>query len=190
MGDKILMTIQVDNGIKIAKRLSTTETLNNLRKLLGDKIPKNAIFILNDGSEIDIEDEIDSKIEEIRDNKKIYMKLKKDENEIPIEIYVNEELKYIKDLSKMLTLKEIRQILSDIMIKETYFLADEDVQIDLNKEEEIILEDILDGNKLKIKYASIESAPKPVGIEKDLDKLSNSSENNIIKEEKNCLNFI
>lgn len=89
----------------------------------------------------------------------------------------------------MSALKEIRQILSDIMIKETYFLADEDVQIDLNEEEEIILEDILDGNKLKIKYASIESAPKPVGIEKDLDKLSNSSENNIIKEEKKLFEF-
>lgn len=70
MGDKILMTIQVENGIKIAKKLSKEETLDNLRRLLDKKIPSNAVFTSSDGTEIDIEDETNIKINEILDGKK------------------------------------------------------------------------------------------------------------------------
>ena len=151
MGDKILMTIQVENGIKIAKKLSKEETLDNLRKLLDKKIPSNTVFTSSDGTEIDIEDETNIKINEILDGKKINMKIVKDQNEILAEIYANDELKYKKNLSKKSSLDIIRKSLSDIMTKETYFLADEDSQIEINEESEILLEDVLDGNKIKIK---------------------------------------
>lgn len=165
MGDKILMTIQVENGIKIAKKLSKEETLDNLRKLLDKKIPSNTVFTSSDGTEIDIEDETNIKINEILDGKKINMKIVKDQNEILAEIYANDELKYKKNLSKKSSLDIIRKSLSDIMTKETYFLADEDSQIEINEESEILLEDVLDGNKIKIKSFSIGSAPKPIGHE-------------------------
>ena len=159
------MTIQVENGIKIAKKLSKEETLDNLRKLLDKKIPSNTVFTSSDGTEIDIEDETNIKINEILDGKKINMKMVKDQNEILAEIYANDELKYKKNLSKKSSLDIIRKSLSDIMTKETYFLADEDSQIEINEESEILLEDVLDGNKIKIKSFSIGSAPKPIGHE-------------------------
>ena len=89
-----MMTINVDDQIKIAKKLSVEEKLSDLRKLLGEKIPKKAIFILNDGTEINIDDEVEFKISDITDNKKILMKIAKDQNEIPVEVYVNQKLKY------------------------------------------------------------------------------------------------
>lgn len=130
MSEKIMMTINVDDQIKIAKKLSVEEKLSDLRKLLGAKIPKNAIFILNDGTEIDIDDEVESKISDITENKTILMKIAKDQNEMPVEIYVNQKLKYKKNLSKKAELNKIREILSDIMIKETYFMTEEGAQID------------------------------------------------------------
>ncbi len=95
-----MMTINVDDQIKIAKKLSVEEKLSDLRKLLGAKIPKNAIFILNDGTEIDIDDEVESKISDITENKTILMKIAKDQNEMPVEIYVNQKLKYKKFIQK------------------------------------------------------------------------------------------
>ena len=38
MSEKIMMTINVDNQIKMAKKLSVEEKLSDLRKLLGEKI--------------------------------------------------------------------------------------------------------------------------------------------------------
>ena len=182
-----MMTINKDKGIKIAKRLSIKENLSDLRNLLGDKISINAIFISNDGSEIDYDDEKDTEINDIIDNKKIYMKTIKDKNEIPIEIYVNQELKYSKNLSKEIKLNKIREICSDIMIKDAYFVTNEGAQIDLNDENETTLDEILDGNKLNIKSSLTNSAPKPIGLENESDDTSSGDDN--IKEEKLLIEF-
>ena len=180
-----MITINVDNGIKIAKKLSVEENLSNLRKLLGEKIPKNAIFTLNDGTEIDFNDETESKISDIIDNKKILMKIVKDPNEIPIEIYINQELQYKKDLSKKAELNKIRELLSDIMIKDTYFVTEEGAQIDKSDEDEITLENILEGNKLKI--YSLNFTPKKIKMDSESDDTSSGDDN--IKEEKLLIEF-
>ena len=180
-----MISINVDNGIKIAKKLSVEENLSNLRKLLADKIPKNAMFTLNDGTEIDFDDEAESKISDIIDGKKILMKIVKDSNQIPIEIYINQEFKYKKDLSKKDELKKIRELLSDIMIKDTYFLTEDGAQVDIEDEDEFTLENILEGNKLKIN--SPNSTPNKIKTDNESDDTSSGDDN--IKEEKLSIEF-
>jgi len=185
MNHKIMISINVDNGIKIAKKLSVEENLSSLRKLLGEKIPKNAMFTLNDGTEIDFDDEAESKISDIIDGKKILMKIVKDPNQMPIEIYINKEFKYKKDLSKKDELKKIRELLSDIMIKDTYFLTEDGAQVDIEDEDEFTLENILEGNKLKIN--SPNSSPKQIKTDNESDDTSSGDDN--IKEEKLSIEF-
>ena len=180
-----MMTINVDDQIKIAKKLSVEEKLSDLRKLLGEKIPKKAIFILNDGTEINIDDEVEFKISDITDNKKILMKIAKDQNEIPVEVYINQKLKYKKNLSKKTELNKIRELLSDIMIKETYFMTEEGAQIDKSDEGELSLENVLNGNKLNI--YSFNNTPKEIKIVDESDDTSSGEEN--IKEEKILMEF-
>jgi hypothetical protein len=87
------------------------------------------------------------------------MKIKKDPNETTVEIYINNILKYKKNISKKTELSVIRESFTDIMNNETYFLNEEGAEIDINDEKETILEDILVGNKLNIKGNSTNSAP-------------------------------
>ena len=88
--------------MKIAKKLSTEENLASLRKLLKDKITKNHIFVLKDGTEIDSEDEDETKINETTDGKNIFMKIKKDPNETTVEIYINNKV-FINDHYLLMT---------------------------------------------------------------------------------------
>ena len=185
MNEKIMMSIHLDNEIKIAKKLSVEENLSNLRKLLGEKIPKNSVFTLNDGTQIDFNDEAETKISDIIDNKKILMKIVKDPNQIPIEIYINEEFKYKKELSKKDELRKIRKLLSDIMNNETNFSTEDGSKIDKNDEDEIILENILEGNKLKINL--LNSISKQIKKDNEYDETSSDSDN--IKEEKLLIEF-
>ena len=180
-----MMSIHLDNEIKIAKKLSVEENLSNLRKLLGEKIPKNSVFTLNDGTQIDFNDEAETKISDIIDNKKILMKIVKDPNQIPIEIYINEEFKYKKELSKKDELRKIRKLLSDIMNNETNFSTEDGSKIDKNDEDEIILENILEGNKLKINL--LNSISKQIKKDNEYDETSSDSDN--IKEEKLLIEF-
>ena len=182
-----MLTINVENGIKIAKKLSTEETLASLRKLLNDKITKNHIFVLKDETEIDTEDEDETKINEIIDGKNIFMKIKKDPNQITVEIYIDNKLKYKKDISKKTELSVIREFFPEIKNNETYFLNEEGAEIDINDEKETILEDILVGNRLNIKGNSTNSAPKPIGMENETDETPSSEDN--IKEEKLLIEF-
>lgn len=182
-----MLTINVENGMKIAKKLSTEENLASLRKLLKDKITKNHIFVLKDGTEIDSEDEDETKINEIIDGKNIFMKIKKDPNETTVEIYINNILKYKKNISKKTELSVIRESFTDIMNNETYFLNEEGAEIDINDEKETILEDILVWSRLNIKGNSTNSAPDPIGMENETDETPSSEDN--IKEEKILIEF-
>jgi len=182
-----MLTINVENGSKIAKKISPEENLTSLRKLLKDKITESHIFSSKDGAEVDFEDENETKINDIIEGKNIYMKIKKDPNETPVEIYINNILKYKKDISKKTELSVIRKSLPEIMNDETYFLNEEGAEIDINDEKETILEDILDENKLNIKDKSMTPAPKPIGMENETDETSSSEDN--INEEKKLFEF-
>lgn len=76
MPEKVLISILINNESKFAKKLSKEETLPQVRQLLGEKLPKDSIFTLPDGSEIDKEDESDYKLSEILKDDKVYMKSK------------------------------------------------------------------------------------------------------------------
>ena len=60
--------------IKIWKKISKEETLPQIRKIFGEKLPNDSVFTLPDGSEIDKEDESDYTLSEILKDDKVYMK--------------------------------------------------------------------------------------------------------------------
>jgi GTP-binding protein EngB required for normal cell division len=76
MPDKVLLSFIINNESKFAKKLDKEEKLPNIRILLDKKLPKDSIFTLPDGSEIDIDDEDDYKLSEIIKEDKIYIKSK------------------------------------------------------------------------------------------------------------------
>ena len=59
---------------KFAKKISKEETLPQIRKIFGEKLPNDSVFTLPDGSEIDKEDESDYTLSEILKDDKVYMK--------------------------------------------------------------------------------------------------------------------
>ena len=79
MPEKILLSFIINNESKFAKKLDKEEKLPNIRILLDKKLPKDSIFTLPDGSEIDIDDEDDYKLSEIIKEDKIYIKSKSSE---------------------------------------------------------------------------------------------------------------
>ena len=79
MPDKVLLSFIINNESKFAKKLDKEEKLPNIRILLDKKLPKDSIFTLPDGSEIDIDDEDDYKLSEIIKEDKIYIKSKSSE---------------------------------------------------------------------------------------------------------------
>lgn len=76
MPEKVLLSFIINNESKFAKKLDKEEKLPNIRILLDKKLPKDSIFTLPDGSEIDIDDEDDYKLSEIIKEDKIYIKSK------------------------------------------------------------------------------------------------------------------
>ena len=79
MPEKVLLSFIINNESKFAKKLDKEEKLPNIRILLDKKLPKDSIFTLPDGSEIDIDDEDDYKLSEIIKEDKIYIKSKSSE---------------------------------------------------------------------------------------------------------------
>ena len=76
MPEKVLISILINNESKFAKKISKEQTLPEIRKLFGEKLPNDSIFTLPDGSEIDKEDENDYTLSEILKDDKVYMKSK------------------------------------------------------------------------------------------------------------------
>ena len=72
-----------------SKKFKPTETLENVRKSLKNKIDSTIIFIYNE-KPIDIIDESKFSIQEIENNGKVY--LKNDSNLQSFKIYLNQQL--------------------------------------------------------------------------------------------------
>ena len=74
MPEKVLISVIINNESKFAKKISKEETLPQIRKIFGEKLPNDSVFTLPDGSEIDKEDESDYTLSEILKDDKVYMK--------------------------------------------------------------------------------------------------------------------
>ena len=74
MPEKVLISVIINNESKFAKKISKEETLPEIRKIFGEKLPNDSVFTLPDGSEIDKEDESDYTLSEILKDDKVYMK--------------------------------------------------------------------------------------------------------------------
>ncbi len=76
MTEPVLISFVINQESKFAKKLNKDEKLSEIRKLLKKKLPKDSMFTLTDGSEIDKEDENDYKLSEIIKEDKVYIKSK------------------------------------------------------------------------------------------------------------------
>ena len=74
MSEKILIRFLINKEPKFTKKYNINEKLSEIRNLLKEKLPKDSLFTLSDGCEIDIEDENDYQLSEIIDEGKVYIK--------------------------------------------------------------------------------------------------------------------
>ena len=74
MSEKILIRFFINKEPKFTKKYNINEKLSEIRNLLKEKLPKDSLFTLSDGCEIDIEDENDYQLSEIIDEGKVHIK--------------------------------------------------------------------------------------------------------------------
>ncbi len=145
MSQTQIFIVQVSGGkeiIKFAKKFNPNESLSNIRKELGEKIPQNVIFIFSDDSIIDENDENKFTLEEVVDGKILHMKFIEDKNTISIDIYINDEFMEKRKLLKTEKLINIRNSLNDLISKDAIFLSKEKAEMLKNDENEFFLTDI------------------------------------------------
>jgi GTP-binding protein EngB required for normal cell division len=156
MSNSKICTIEIKGGkeiIKFAKKFDLKENLANIRIKLGNKISSDTIFILADNSDISKEDEKDLNLEEIIDGKLIRMKYTEIKNNNNFDIYKNGNFKEKKNFLRTDKLNIIRNLIIDIITEEGIFIS-QDGEILKEDENDFILEDILEGNKINIKLPS------------------------------------
>lgn len=116
-----------------AKKLKSTETLDNVRKLLKNKIDSTVLFFKNE-MPIDINDENEFTLEDIEDKGKIYL-MNDSSNTKSFEVYLNNQLltKYEgNDEEKII---KIRKHLGNQMSSEAKFLLQNETVIE-NEDED------------------------------------------------------
>ena len=143
---KILVKIFVNSKDLCSKKLSLKDSLNEIRKKIKYENQTNILF-MNGSSPISLEDEKDITLEDILKDKNIYLK-----GEV-LQLYNNN--KYIIDveMAKETPLKKFIEKYSENLPSEFNFLDKEQRTInkaDAIDDEEILIEDILNENKINI----------------------------------------
>ena len=143
---KILVKIFVNSKDLCSKKLSLKDSLNEIRKKIKYENQTNILF-MNGSSPINLEDEKDITLEDIIKDKNIYLK-----GEV-LQLYNND--KYIIDveMAKETPLKKFIEKYSENLPSEFNFLDKEQRTInktDAIDDEEILIEDILNENKINI----------------------------------------
>ena len=143
---KILVKIFVNSKDLCSKKLSLKDSLNEIRKKIKYENQTNILF-MNGSSPISLEDEKDITLEDILKDKNIYLK-----GEV-LQLYNND--KYIIDveMAKETPLKKFIEKYSENLPSEFNFLDKEQRTInktDAIDDEEILIEDILNENKINI----------------------------------------
>lgn len=156
-----IYTIEITGGqkvIKFAKKLDKSQSLSDIRNKLGDKISSKIIFTLPNGTDICQENENEFSLEEIIDGSIVHLKNIEENLKSDIDIYVNEKFKVKKRLIKSEKLNVIRNIISNIITENGFFLSKDKNEIIKGDEREFLLEEILDKNKINIKIPDIEES--------------------------------
>ena len=136
-----------ENGKNLCtKKLSLKDNLSEVRKKIKFENKKNTFF-LNGDSPIDIEDENDILVEEILNNKNIYLKIE------TIKLFINDKFIIDVDLDNKESLKKLIDKYSKNIPSKFSFIDKENRNIkkeDAINDEEILINDILIDNNIKI----------------------------------------
>lgn len=158
MSNTTICIIEIKGGEsgenKFAKKLSLKDNLLKIRENISNNIKNHILFTLSDGTIINKEDEGNFILEDIIDGKVIHMKnvetKKKSKYELFINgVYGNYKLNALQ--VKLEKLNNIRNLIYDIITEEGNFLTKDGIDISKNDENNFILEEILDGNRINIR---------------------------------------
>ena len=174
--DKIIVKIFVNNKDLCSKKLDIkTTTLSEVRKKIKFEGKTNIVF-MNDESPINIEDENDFVVNDILKNKNIYLK---GEN---MQLYINNKFIINIDMQKEEPLKNFIDKYSNYIPPEFEFLDKEQRNLkkdDAINDEEILIDDILNDNKIYIITKNEEIEQKTVIENNIVEKEPKNSEQKI-----------
>lgn len=146
METKILVKIFVNEKDLYTRKLNINDKLSEIRKKIKYENKKN-VFFMNGESRIAVEDENEVNLEDILQDKKIYLK------EEVIKLYIDNKNKLDIAMSKEESLKSMIEKYSKILPSDFNFL--DKAQRTIKKEdaiddEEILIEDVLNDNIINI----------------------------------------
>ena len=149
---RIITKIELDGKIIGSKPLSSNDTVSSIRDKIKEKTKGiNYKFLDNDGNDIEASDENDYTLQDIINEKKIKIVSIEGEDSAQIKIYLNNELKFSKNISSNSYLNEVRKILENDLPKNFVFLDQDECEIEKQDEKEYSVQDILNDESIKLK---------------------------------------
>ena len=149
---RTITKIELDGKIIGSKPLLSTDTLSSIRGKIKEKTKGiNYKFLDNDGNDIEASDENDYTLQDIINEKKIKIVSIEGEDSAQIKIYLNNELKFSKNVSSNSYLNEVRKILENDLPKNFIFLDPDECEIEKQDEKDYSVQDILNDESIKLK---------------------------------------
>ena len=177
---KTIAKIELDGKIIGSKPLLSDDTLTSIRGKIKEKTKGiNYKFLDNDGNYIEASDENDYSLQDIINEKKIKIISIESEDSGQIKIYLNDELKFSKNISQNNNLNEARKILENDLPKDFIFLDQDECEIEKQDEKEYSVQDILNNKSIKLKCDK--SVPKK---EKNVPKSKPEETKNVSSDDK------
>lgn len=159
---KTITKIELDGKIIGSKPLLSDDTLTSIRGKIKEKTKGiNYKFLDNDGNDIEASDENDYSLQDIINEKKIKIISIESEDSDQLKIYLNDELKFSKNISQNNNLNETRQILENDLPKDFIFLDQDECEIENKDEKEYSVQDILSNKSIKLKCDKSVRKSKP-----------------------------
>ena len=176
-----LVKIFVNNKDLCTKKLNLKDTLSEIRKKIKYENKTNVLF-MNENSPINYEDENDFTLEDIIQNKNLYLK-----GEV-LKLYCDNNFIIDIDMAKEESLKKLIEKYSKNFPEDFDFLDNEERTIkkeDAINDDEILIEDILNENRINIITKKNDSIPE----NNQKNKNTNDDKSNINSEQRIELNI-
>ena len=155
---KTITKIELDGKIIGSKPLLSDDTLTSIRGKIKEKTKGiNYKFLDNDGNDIEASDENDYSLQDIINEKKIKIISIESEDSDQLKIYLNDELKFSKNISQNNNLNEARKILENDLPKDFIFLDQDECEIEKQDENDYSIQDILNNESIKLKVDKLVS---------------------------------
>ena len=148
---KQITKIELDGNSLGTKPLITSDTLTSIREKIKERVNVPYIFLDKNGQPINREKENDFSLESISENKMIRIKAENNTSTSKINLILNDTNTCSIDCSLSQNLEELRNIINQNIKDEFSFLDKEGFPITKEDEKLYSIEDILNGESIKIK---------------------------------------